>query len=237
MRTKQRGGEGRKQFWALANNSMSPCDLGRQALCLNSLQGGVLVAGSLLWRRPAAAVLLVVGGQAWAWAQLNIPGSRQDHLYPSPGGEGEREAQPCTESSRSVLRKALCLHSASNFCSLPDVLETAPFNREYVELQLQSGGGVILEDFNESQVRNPGHSLCGWVGGEGCQMSFGTALSSSSPPLLVDVQLSASSTALWLERGPWVVSAAEQLYLPAENQFVLQLTRAATITCVVGSQW
>ncbi|XP_015265882.1 PREDICTED: tumor suppressor p53-binding protein 1 [Gekko japonicus] len=31
--------------------------------------------------------------------------------------------------------------------------EAAPFNKQYIELQLQSGGGFILEDFNESQCR------------------------------------------------------------------------------------
>ncbi|KAL8197313.1 UNVERIFIED_CONTAM: hypothetical protein K2H54_020236 [Gekko kuhli] len=31
--------------------------------------------------------------------------------------------------------------------------EAAPFNKPYIELQLQSGGGFILEDFNESQCR------------------------------------------------------------------------------------
>ncbi|XP_077173897.1 TP53-binding protein 1 isoform X2 [Paroedura picta] len=34
-----------------------------------------------------------------------------------------------------------------------EFLETAPFNKPYIELQLQSGGGFILEDFNESQCR------------------------------------------------------------------------------------
>uniref|UniRef100_A0ACB8E5D3 Uncharacterized protein n=1 Tax=Sphaerodactylus townsendi TaxID=933632 RepID=A0ACB8E5D3_9SAUR len=31
--------------------------------------------------------------------------------------------------------------------------ETAPFNKHYIELQLQTGGGFILEDFNDSQCR------------------------------------------------------------------------------------
>ncbi|XP_060116326.1 TP53-binding protein 1, partial [Heteronotia binoei] len=31
--------------------------------------------------------------------------------------------------------------------------EMAPFNKQYIELQLQSGGGFILEEFNESQCR------------------------------------------------------------------------------------
>ncbi|KAH0620136.1 hypothetical protein JD844_014769 [Phrynosoma platyrhinos] len=32
-----------------------------------------------------------------------------------------------------------------------ELLETTPYNRSYVERQLQAGGGFILEDFNESQ--------------------------------------------------------------------------------------
>lgn len=40
----------------------------------------------------------------------------------------------------------ICFH-------VPEFVERVPYNKPYTELQLQAGGGFILEDFNESQVR------------------------------------------------------------------------------------
>lgn len=33
-------------------------------------------------------------------------------------------------------------------------MQTGPYNKTYTESQLQAGGGFILPDFNEEQVRN-----------------------------------------------------------------------------------
>lgn len=46
----------------------------------------------------------------------------------------------------------------SVFFSLPTLLGPPPYNKHYIEQQLGAGGGFILEDFNESQVRT-------WRGG------------------------------------------------------------------------
>lgn len=34
-----------------------------------------------------------------------------------------------------------------------DYVQTGPYNKAYTESQLQAGGGFILPDFNEEQVR------------------------------------------------------------------------------------
>nr|XP_056721750.1 TP53-binding protein 1 [Euleptes europaea] len=46
-----------------------------------------------------------------------------------------------------------CQKSAASSEEEEEFSETAPFNKHYIELQLQMGGGFILEDFNESQCR------------------------------------------------------------------------------------
>lgn len=39
------------------------------------------------------------------------------------------------------------------FISSADYVQTGPYNKAYTESQLQAGGGFILPDFNEEQVK------------------------------------------------------------------------------------
>ncbi|XP_062998458.1 TP53-binding protein 1 isoform X1 [Elgaria multicarinata webbii] len=50
-------------------------------------------------------------------------------------------------------KPSICRKLAVNSEEEEEFLETTPYNQHYVELQLQAGGGFILEDFNESQCR------------------------------------------------------------------------------------